>query len=81
MAEFFTLRNKKCIELIIYIMINVKIALFLLVGQNHDARGQNKTLGGFTSKKSENGKFSICPTSNVHTCTTGKILANQRTQI
>ena len=51
MAEFFTLRNKKCIELIIYIMINVKIALFLLVGQNHDAHGQNKSLGGFTSKK------------------------------
>ena len=51
MAEFFTLRNKKCIELIIYIMINVKIALFLLVGQNHDAHGQNKSLGGFTPKK------------------------------
>ena len=43
MAEFFTLTNKKCIELIIYIMINVKIALFLLVGQNHDARIQYKS--------------------------------------
>ena len=43
MAEFVTLTNKKCIELIINIMINVKIAFFFLLGKNHDARIQYKS--------------------------------------
>ena len=42
LAEFCILTNLKCIVfIIIYIMINVKNALFLLVGQNHDACRQN----------------------------------------
>ena len=43
LAEFSILTDKKCIVLIIYIMINVKITLFLLVGVNHDAGRQNKS--------------------------------------
>ena len=43
LAEFSILMDKKCIVLKIYIMINVKITLFLLVGQNHDAHRQNKS--------------------------------------
>lgn len=43
LAEFSILMDKKCIVLIIYIMINVKITLFLLVSVNHDAGRQNKS--------------------------------------
>ena len=43
LAEFFILTDLKCIVLIIYIMIDVKNALFLLVGQNHDAHRQNNS--------------------------------------
>ena len=43
LAEFFILTNLKCIVFIINIMINVKNALFLLVGQNHDAHRQNNS--------------------------------------
>ena len=43
LAEFSILMDKKCIVLKIYIMINVKITLFLLVSVNHDAGRQNKS--------------------------------------